>query len=84
MANDEHFTERERNILLALNHGGDTDIDHLFKIIRGSDNERFTSRRKQQAIGSVVSALNRKLDQNGFGYQIKPGVARRTYRIVYE
>jgi hypothetical protein len=91
----ELFTGRECVLWEALPPNQDVEIEYLYTIVTdyllgayGIDHPRtqegehdVTPRLKQQRLGSIISAMNKKLAKHGFSARIETGVGRRTYRL---
>lgn len=63
-------------IFALLRLGDDVLIEDMFKRLY---NDKRNPTQRQQAVGAHISRMNVKLAE--FGYIVRPGKARRTYRV---
>lgn len=91
----ELFVGRERVLWDALPPHQDVEIEYLYRLVtdylistygfdhRAQEDEHdVTPRLKQQRLGSIISAMNKKLKKYGFSAKIETGIGRRTYRLI--
>jgi hypothetical protein len=80
------FSKAQSAILDRLHAMKDTPIVELYKALPSKDTAKLdslTNRDMQQAVGSEITRINRKLASAKQSYRVKPGEARKSYRIVH-
>lgn len=76
-----HLSDTEEKLCNKLHNNLDVKISVLFRALRGRWPLPTETRRiQQQHLGKTISRANVKLRLQGF--QIIPGMARGTYRLV--
>ena len=58
----------------------DVPIDRLYNMI-ATDGKTRSPKQQQQYVGALISRINKRLAAGSWGIIIRPGQARRTYRI---
>lgn len=66
--------------LRAAGLGVNVSITTIYFVMRVKGTVEVTTRRKQQAVGSIISRLNKQLRPEG--YEIVPGELKRTYKLT--
>lgn len=66
-----------------LKGGNDVEISTLYIEMHSADVDvsKVTHEWQQRQVGALISRINRKLREGGYGHVIRPGQARRTYRL---
>lgn len=72
----EKLTPHEASVFFPLQYEQNIAIARLFRRIRI---DAQPPKRQQQAVGAVISRINKKLAAHG--YVIRPGEKRRTYKL---
>lgn len=70
-------------VFYHLKDGADVEISTLYIEMHTDDVDasKITHEWQQRQVGAVISRINRKLREAGTGHVIRPGQARRTYRL---